>query len=178
MDSDTKTNQQEDLYDEVYFDSDQESEQEETIGLGLPGKSKNKQEPKTKQKVISNDELLYDPDMDDKDEEWVTKQINDDSKRPNEEGPLDNKTDAILSCPMCFTNLCYSCQRHEKYADQFRAMFVRNCHTVPGERYKMKGEDDRDDEYFYKVICDTCGIQVAMLDDDEIYHFFNVVASS
>jgi hypothetical protein len=26
--------------------------------------------------VISNDELLYDPDMDDKDEEWVTKQIN------------------------------------------------------------------------------------------------------
>lgn len=43
MDSDTKTNQKEDLYDEVYFDSDQESEQEETIGLGLPGKPKNKQ---------------------------------------------------------------------------------------------------------------------------------------
>lgn len=116
--------------------------------------------------------------------------------RPDEEGPLDDKTDAILSCPMCFTTLCYSCQRyvahdkitqanmhlwitvrHEKYADQFRAMFVRNCHTVPGERYKMKGQDDSD-EYFYKVICDTCGIQVAMLDEDEVYHFFNVVAAS
>lgn len=33
-------------------------------------------EPRTKQKVINNDELLYDPDMDDKDEEWVAKQIN------------------------------------------------------------------------------------------------------
>ncbi|KAG1108391.1 hypothetical protein G6F42_016006 [Rhizopus arrhizus] len=177
MESKTETNKKEELYDEVYFDSDQDSDQEEKIGLGLPGQSKKKQCIGTKQKVISNDELLYDPDMDDKDEEWVAKQINDDSMRPNEEGPLDDKTDAILSCPMCFTTLCYSCQRHEKYADQFRAMFVRSCHTVPGERYKMKGQDDSD-EYFYKVICDTCGIQVAMLDEDEVYHFFNVVAAS
>lgn len=66
--------------------------------------------------------------------------------------------------------------RHEAYADQYRAMFVHNCHTVPGERYKMKGEDG--DEYFYKVTCETCGIQVAMLDEDEVYHFFNVIASS
>ncbi|KAL9555388.1 hypothetical protein MBANPS3_002387 [Mucor bainieri] len=176
MEPKAETNtQKEELYDEVYFDSDQEEEEDEdTIGLGLPGQSKNKQEPRTKQKVISNDELLYDPDMDDKDEEW--KKI-DDSMRSAQEGPLDDKTDAILSCPMCFTTLCYSCQRHEKYADQFRAMFVRNCHTVPGERYKMKGDDDSD-EYFYKVICDTCGIQVAMLDEDEVYHFFNVVATS
>ncbi|GAN04035.1 E2F-associated phosphoprotein-like [Mucor ambiguus] len=144
MEPKAETNLKEELYDEVYFDSDQESDQEETIGLGLPGQSKN---------------------------------IQDDSMRSNEEGPLDDKTDAILSCPMCFTTLCYSCQRHEKYADQFRAMFVRNCHTVPGERYKMKGDDDSD-EYFYKVICDTCGIQVAMLDEDEVYHFFNVVAAS
>lgn len=33
-----------------------------------------------------------------------------DSSRQEDE-PLDNKTDAVLSCPMCFTNLCYSCQR-------------------------------------------------------------------
>lgn len=66
--------------------------------------------------------------------------------------------------------------RHEKYADQFRAMFVHNCHTVPGERYKMKG--DSGDEYYQKVTCETCGIQVAMLDEDEVYHFFNVVATA
>jgi RNase P subunit RPR2 len=54
-------------------------------------------------------------------------------------------------------------------------MFVHNCHTVPGERYKMKG--DGGDEYYQKVTCETCGIQVAMLDEDEVYHFFNVVAT-
>lgn len=43
MEPKAETNQKEDLYDEVYFDSDQESDQEETIGLGLPGQSKNKQ---------------------------------------------------------------------------------------------------------------------------------------
>lgn len=30
---------------------------------------------KPKKKVISNDELLYDPELDEKDEEWVSKQI-------------------------------------------------------------------------------------------------------
>jgi RNase P subunit RPR2 len=65
--------------------------------------------------------------------------------------------------------------RHEKYADQFRAMFVHNCHIVPGERYKMKG--DNGNECYQKVTCETCGIQVAMLDEDEVYHFFNVVAT-
>ncbi|CEP19246.1 hypothetical protein [Parasitella parasitica] len=157
MESSSKTKRQDELYDEVYFDSDQGSDRDESIGLGLPGKSKDAKGPSAQHKVISNDELLYDPDMDVKDEKWVAKQIHgkEDSMRSNEDGPLDNKTDAILSCPMCFTTLCYSCQRHEKYVDQFRAMFVRNCHTVPGERYKMNEEDDND-EHFYKIICDTC----------------------
>ncbi|KAI9275233.1 E2F-associated phosphoprotein [Helicostylum pulchrum] len=167
----TKNNQE--WYDEVYFDSDQDSEGEYEGGIGLMGQQKKTQINKPKKKVISNDELLYDPELDEKDEEWVSKQIDKDSSR-TEDIPLDNKTDAILTCPMCFTTLCYSCQRHEKYANQFRAMFVRNCHTVPGEKYKIPGEKD---ESYFKVTCETCGIQVAMLDDDEIYHFFNVVAT-
>lgn len=36
------------------------------------------------------------------------------------------KSDAILSCPCCFEILCMDCQRHERYANQFRAMFVMN----------------------------------------------------
>lgn len=52
-------------------------------------------------------------------------------------------------------------------------MFVRNCHTVPEAKYKMKGGD----EWYRKIACDTCGIQVAMMDEDEVYHFFNVVAT-
>ena len=35
-------------------------------------------------------------------------------------------SDAILSCPRCFTTVCMDCQQHERYANQFRAMFVMN----------------------------------------------------
>jgi len=33
-------------------------------------------------------------------------------------------SDAVLSCPCCFNIVCMDCQRHERYANQFRAMFV------------------------------------------------------
>jgi hypothetical protein len=35
-------------------------------------------------------------------------------------------SDAVLSCPRCFTTVCMDCQQHERYANQFRAMFVMN----------------------------------------------------
>jgi len=35
-------------------------------------------------------------------------------------------SDAILSCPCCFEIVCMDCQRHERYSNQFRAMFVMN----------------------------------------------------
>mmetsp|Transcript_6855 Transcript_6855/g.14077 ORF Transcript_6855/g.14077 Transcript_6855/m.14077 type:complete len:344 (+) Transcript_6855:102-1133(+) len=35
-------------------------------------------------------------------------------------------SDAILSCPRCFNIVCMDCQQHERYANQFRAMFVMN----------------------------------------------------
>ena len=35
-------------------------------------------------------------------------------------------SDAILSCPRCFNIVCMDCQQHEKYANQWRAMFVMN----------------------------------------------------
>lgn len=33
-------------------------------------------------------------------------------------------TDPVLSCPCCFNLLCMDCQRHAKYSNQYRAMFV------------------------------------------------------
>lgn len=42
----------------------------------------------------------YDPDLDDKDESWVT------SKRKG------RYSDAVLNCPACFTILCYESQRY------------------------------------------------------------------
>ncbi|CEI85975.1 hypothetical protein RMCBS344292_00424 [Rhizopus microsporus] len=163
-----RSNEQE-FYDDIYFDTDQEDE-DESMGLGLPNQKK--KESKSK-KILSNDELLYDPELDDKDEEWVNEQIVADSM---DSMKGQGKTDAILTCPMCFITLCYSCQRHEKYADQYRAMFVHNCHVIKDERFKPK--DAMEDEYYHKVVCDQCGVHVAMMDQDEVYHFFNVIPTT
>jgi hypothetical protein len=35
-------------------------------------------------------------------------------------------SDAVLSCPCCFEIVCMDCQQHDRYANQFRAMFVMN----------------------------------------------------
>ncbi|KAK9682043.1 hypothetical protein RND81_10G046600 [Saponaria officinalis] len=57
--------------------------------------------------IVSDDDEIdyetrpefYDSDLDDKDESWVT------NKRKG------RTTDAVLSCPACFTTLCQDCQR-------------------------------------------------------------------
>ncbi|PRW56817.1 E2F-associated phospho [Chlorella sorokiniana] len=64
---------------------------------------------------------FYDPEADDKDEEWVQRM-----RRAH-------RSDAILSCPLCFTTLCIDCQQHDKFENQFRAMFVMNCRVRTGE---------------------------------------------
>lgn len=35
-------------------------------------------------------------------------------------------SDAVLSCPCCFTIVSMDCQRHERFLNQFRAVFVMN----------------------------------------------------
>ena len=35
-------------------------------------------------------------------------------------------SDAILSCPYCFNIVCMDCQKHERFSNQYRAMFVMN----------------------------------------------------
>jgi hypothetical protein len=40
--------------------------------------------------------------------------------------PIARHSDAILSCPCCFTTVCMDCQQHERYTNQYRAMFVMN----------------------------------------------------
>ena len=59
----TKTS--EDVYDEDYFSSG--SEDDDKVG-GVPSKSKQRRE------LLTNEELFYDPEMDNEDEKWVTKQ--------------------------------------------------------------------------------------------------------
>lgn len=71
------------------------------------------------QQPQNNDDILYDPDADDEDERWVQEQ---------RKGHL---TDAILSCPGCFTTLCIDCQQHSQYHTQYRAMITMNCEVKP-----------------------------------------------
>ena len=44
-----------------------------------------------------------------------------------------SSTDAVLNCPCCFTMLSGLCQRHEAYASQYRAVYVRNCSVKMNE---------------------------------------------
>jgi len=167
------------FYDDVYFDSDEE--QEETKATGS-----------TKHSVISNDDLLYDPHMDDRDQRWV-----DGQRRSHRSGLGKHKkmpnSDALLDCPACLTTLCIDCQRHDSYKHQFRAMFVMNCEVdvsetlqcpemAPKKKKKKKKDPPvpptpQPQDMFHPVKCTECRTTVGVVDRDEVYHFFNVLAS-
>ncbi|XP_059374531.1 E2F-associated phosphoprotein-like [Carassius carassius] len=209
----TADKQQVQEYDSIYFDSDSDEE-------GTAGSSRG---PRRKQRsVLTNDELLYDPDEDDRDQAWVDakrkeyrnqRRLPPSANRRNKPHTVPS-SDAVLNCPACMTTLCLDCQRHEKYRTQYRAMFVMNC-TVNKEevlRYKttnkrkqnwnrkkarqestststevemesnagltdarLAGMDE--EEMYHPVKCTECSTEVAVYDKDEVYHFFNILAS-
>lgn len=70
--SGSTTEDKNDLYAEEYFSSG--SEDEHLVG-GQASKSKERR------KLLTNDELFYDPDLDDEDEQWVIKQRQDHRKK-------------------------------------------------------------------------------------------------
>ncbi|CAL5427382.1 unnamed protein product [Camellia sinensis] len=138
--------------------------------------------PTDSQKTISDDDEIdysikpefYDPNLDDKDELWVQKQRK------------GHYSDAVLSCPACFTTLCLECQRHEKYVTQYRAVFVSNCKIKTDEvspvglkrkRGKRRIEYGDGGETFKPVCCSVCSTEVGVIDEEEVYHFFNALPS-
>jgi len=64
-------------------------------------------------------DALYDESADEEDESYV--------KAHNLAKVA--KSDAVLSCGRCFAVVCVDCQRHVKYENQFRAMFVLEGRT-------------------------------------------------
>ncbi|XP_056402387.1 E2F-associated phosphoprotein [Hyla sarda] len=193
-----EASQQQQYYDEVYFDSDSEEEGDEN------GKKKNRRQ---KHKVLTNDDLLYDPNEDDRHQEWVDSKRrgyrNIRKQRQSQTHPTKLKppphSDAILNCPACMTTLCLDCQRHESYRTQYRAMFVMNCtvnkeevlkfpeQPMKNRRAKKKLKTPSADsametqstavDLYHPVKCNECSTEVAVYDKDEVYHFFNVLAS-
>ena len=192
-----KPEEQKKQYDGIYFDSD-ESEGEDEL---------EKEIRKNKRNMKTDEDLFYDPESDARDQEWVDEHRRKDYNQSNEtsfgsgSNPLPT-SDAVLNCPACFTVLCLDCQRHEIYKSQYRAMFVTNCViskdvtlNVPLKKEKKKywkrkskqaeaGSDDVNNpghlpggDSFNPVKCKVCKTEVAVYDTDEVYHFFNVLAS-
>ncbi|XP_061103155.1 E2F-associated phosphoprotein [Conger conger] len=207
--ADSSGNLQPQQYDNIYFDTDSEDDE-------VPSNSEGRR--RKQRRVLTNDELLYDPDEDDRDQAWVDAKRRQYRSRRKLPGSSNRKeksealpsSDAVLNCPACMTTLCLDCQRHEKFRTQYRAMFVMNCrvnkeevlrYKTPADRKRMnrrkklKGNqqvqpgalvsgalvsgamEGDPEETYHPVQCTECSTEVAVFDKDEVYHFFNILAS-
>ncbi|KAJ2780961.1 hypothetical protein H4R18_003159 [Coemansia javaensis] len=116
---------------------------------------------------------MHDKDADERDAAWVAEQH-------------PGATDAVLSCAMCFTQICFVCQRHVRFPDQFRARAVVHCRTLEHEKYVFgprgllvpapDGPVPPPDA-LRLVVCAPCGSRVGVVDADGDYHLFGVLAS-
>ena len=123
------------------------------------------------------------------------------SQPPPSGGVAMPKSDAVLNCPACMTTLCLDCQRHDTYANQYRAMFVLNCLVLKEEVLTYVPKPDRksrkrqrparkageetttavdpsSENKYHPVRCKNCNTEVAVVDTDELFHFFNVLPSA
>ena len=136
------------------------------------------------------DDPLYDQELDERDARWLERE----QRRANP--PADAQGPA-LNCPCCFTTLVLPsmAQPHECYANQWRAIFVRNIAGAPA----LLEEPDADSAgakkreppvvesadtlrppppgFLRPVSCAVCTSEVGVLDPDDIYHLFNVIPS-
>ena len=55
---------------------------------------------------------------------------------------------------------------------RFRAMFVANCRASDSCILR----DEASKEVFKPVSCNHCQAEVGVMDEDEVYHFFHVLA--
>jgi len=120
--------------DEEEWEENELNELNELNDLNEPEDEKLEEDLNEKELNPQNKDVdpLYDEQADEEDEKWVDKNI---SKYLPEDA---RKSDALLSCPCCFTLLCAHCQRHETYLNQYRAIFVRNCRVDPSKEMKYK----------------------------------------
>eukprot|EP00049_Salpingoeca_infusionum_P026452 m.25738 g.25738 ORF g.25738 m.25738 type:complete len:249 (-) comp8759_c0_seq2:1117-1863(-) len=174
----TVTTGQGTFYAQDYFDSDDEDEEDEDVATRrLVAKI-----DQPERRALTNDELFYDPDMDDEDMDWVAAQRSheSDAQTVQDAQALDISTmsavkaknlaqgvkpalhsDAILNCPACLAMLCLDCQRHDIYPTQFRAMFVENCAVTdrvvhqPDATVRKQGRKDKRKEEAGEVESDV-----------------------
>ena len=111
---------------------------------------------------------LYDAELDQEDADWVLENLR----------VSGRVSDAVLSCPACFTTLCLDCQQHELFKNQFRAMFVMNCHVDSAAWVRPISGDEDSTASFHPVFCRVCATEVAAVEHEtEVFHFFSVLPS-
>ncbi|CAG8577301.1 1026_t:CDS:2, partial [Dentiscutata heterogama] len=183
----------EQYYEDVYFDSDLDNETSEVDNEQI-----NPTEIysiKKSRKKLTKDELFYDPEIDNDDEIWMKKKLaqyntettnqttTNQTKEITNQAANQSQTDAILSCPMCFTVL-KNCKinRSERlvYTDKENAKKrskSKNKRLSDKQKQRptnsadveldVKSDDTIKEEIYYPVECEICGTKVAVVDEEE-----------
>ena len=88
--------------------------------------------------IAAAEDALYDENADEEDEAYVYNVLRSGAADPVANISKNNSpqkkvppkkprnSDAVLSCPCCLSIVCMDCQQHERYQNQYRAMFVMN----------------------------------------------------
>lgn len=138
--------------------------------------------------VVGEDEFEdhYDPAGDEDDLEQLTK-ARAELLGLTVEQVMRMHTDAILSCPGCFSTVCsFGSQRHARYRHQYRAILADNVVVhmdvlLNDPRASgVTGFHGRADDAYYRVSCGFCGTDVGLQDaagQQRAYHFYHVLPS-
>ena len=166
--------------------------------------------------IPQGDGFLYDENLDEEDEAYVNQHLRGGQQKSSKNAKSETansiqkprNSDAVLSCPCCFRILSLDTQKHAKYSNQFRAMFVMGISV--DWQHLLKYDDkvqglvryypttqtssdssatqvvapdhavnENDDPIYYAVSCANCQTMVAALDmTDEVYHFYDCLAST
>ncbi|KCV68194.1 hypothetical protein H696_05123 [Fonticula alba] len=191
-------------YDPLYFDSDEDMDSEaESIEDGVGHK---KRAPRQRP-VISDADLLYDPQHDIDDEIWVQhrymhhhhpvaesiRAMRDTSGTPPARGSAGDEgsgrsdfvesddedlrlqrrrpqTDAVLSCPGCFTTLTYECRQHAEHKNQFHATKVVNILVNKKTPVATSGEST-----YFQAVCKVCRNPVGVCNQNGEFDLFDLL---
>lgn len=164
--------------------SDEEGSEGEGEGLqlGLSDDDVQEEDDALTGDVGKGEEAFFDDRMDYKDAEFVSRIVESHStgkRRPRNLAPGEDVlkgrtgTDAVLSCACCFSLVCLSCQKHQRYRNQWRAVFAQNC-VVDMKKYIRM---DDGGPPVHPVMCETCGAEIGVFDHEEVYHFTEVIPS-
>ncbi|CAG8448630.1 13193_t:CDS:2 [Gigaspora rosea] len=155
----------EQYYEEVYFDSDLDNE----IGEVDNEQSNPTDLIKKSRKKLTKEELFYDPEMDDDDEIWMKKKMAQNCKINRSERLIYTDKENSKSSSKSKNKRLSDKQKQRPNSTDVE-LDVKNDDT-------LEKSTTIKEEIYYPVECEICGTKVAVVDEEEIFHFFNVIPS-